>query len=97
MSKPIALLAYQDADLEKQQLEADLRTTENRVRLNKLAKFIKQLVPRARIFGTSTSAVISEGKLLQNRCILSVTQMSKGHICAWFAFGTKRRNEILLS
>ncbi|MBQ5992483.1 MAG: hypothetical protein IJL62_08125 [Clostridia bacterium] len=42
MSKPIALLAYQDADLEKQQLEADLRTTENRVRLNKLAKFIKQ-------------------------------------------------------
>ena len=42
MSKPIALLAYQDADLEKQQLEADLRATENRVRLNKLAKFIKQ-------------------------------------------------------
>ncbi len=42
MSKPIALLAYQDADLEKQQIEASLRTTSNRLKLNKLAKFIKQ-------------------------------------------------------
>ena len=42
MSRPIALLAYQEADLEKQQIENDLRTTANRVKLNKLAKFIKQ-------------------------------------------------------
>ena len=42
MSRPIALLAYQEADLEKQQIEADLRTTANRVKMNKLAKFIKQ-------------------------------------------------------
>ena len=42
MSRPIALLAYQEADLEKQQLETDIRTTENRQKLNKLAKFIKQ-------------------------------------------------------
>ncbi len=42
MSRPIALLAYQEADIEKQQIEAALRTTDNRVKLNKLAKFIKQ-------------------------------------------------------
>lgn len=42
MSRPIALLAYQEADLEKQQIENDLRTTANRVKMNKLAKFIKQ-------------------------------------------------------
>lgn len=42
MSRPIALLAYQDADLEKQQIETGLRTTSNRVKLNKLAKYIKQ-------------------------------------------------------
>ena len=42
MSKPVALLAYQDADLEKQQIETGLRTTANRVKLNKLAKFVKQ-------------------------------------------------------
>jgi predicted nucleic acid-binding Zn-ribbon protein len=42
MSKPIALLAYQEADIEKQQIEADLKTTENRIKMNKRAKFIKQ-------------------------------------------------------
>ena len=42
MSKPLALLAYQDADLEKQQIEAAVRTTPNRQKLNKLAKYIKQ-------------------------------------------------------
>ena len=42
MSRPIALLAYQEADLEKQQIETDLRTTANRVKMNKLAKFVKQ-------------------------------------------------------
>lgn len=42
MSKPLALLAYQDADLEKQQIDASVRTTANRQKLNKLAKYIKQ-------------------------------------------------------
>lgn len=42
MSKPLALLAYQEADLEKQQIETGLKTTANRVKLNKLAKYIKQ-------------------------------------------------------
>jgi predicted nucleic acid-binding Zn-ribbon protein len=42
MSRPIALLAYQEADLEKQQIETGLKTTPNRVKLNKLAKYIKQ-------------------------------------------------------
>ncbi|MBR0426437.1 MAG: hypothetical protein IJK01_10060 [Clostridia bacterium] len=41
MSKPIALLAYQDVDLEKQQVENGLRTTDARVRLNKLSKLLK--------------------------------------------------------
>ena len=42
MSKPMALLAYQEADLEKQQIDASVRTTANRQKLNKLAKYIKQ-------------------------------------------------------
>lgn len=42
MSKPIALLAYQEADVEKQQIEAAVKTTNNRIKLNKLTKFIKQ-------------------------------------------------------
>ena len=41
MSKPSALLAYQDVDLEKQQVENGLRTTDARVRLNKLSKLLK--------------------------------------------------------
>ena len=45
-----------------------------------LAKFIAHLVPGAHIFGTSTSAVISWGKLMPNQCIVSVTQMSKGKV-----------------
>ncbi len=45
-----------------------------------LARFIKRLVPGARIFGTSTSAVISWGKLVQNQCVISITQMDEGRI-----------------
>ena len=47
-----------------------------------LARFIKGLVPRAQIFGTSTSAVIYWGRLVQNQCVISVTQMSKSSIKA---------------
>ena len=45
-----------------------------------LARFIANLVPGAHIFGNSTSAVISGGKLHQNQCVISVTQMSAGRI-----------------
>ena len=45
-----------------------------------LARFISKLVPGAHIFGTSTSAVIGWGKLVPNQCVISVTQMSEGHI-----------------
>jgi EAL domain-containing protein (putative c-di-GMP-specific phosphodiesterase class I) len=45
-----------------------------------LARYISQLLPEAHIFGTSTSAAICWGKLIQNQCIISVTQMSKGTI-----------------
>lgn len=47
-----------------------------------LARFIAALVPQAYIFGTSTSAIISWGKLSPNQCIISVTQMTKGSIRA---------------
>lgn len=45
-----------------------------------LARFIKTQVPSAHIFGTSTSAVIVGGKLIQNQCVVSVTQVSGGYI-----------------
>ncbi len=47
-----------------------------------LARFMKQIVPGAHIFGTSTSAVICNGKLMQNRCVISVTQMKKASVKA---------------
>jgi EAL domain-containing protein (putative c-di-GMP-specific phosphodiesterase class I) len=45
-----------------------------------LAKFVKGLVPRAQIFGTSASAVINGGKLDPNQCVVSVTQMDEGRV-----------------
>lgn len=45
-----------------------------------LARFIKTQVPSANIFGTSTSAVIVNGRLIQNQCVVSVTQVYKGYI-----------------
>ena len=47
-----------------------------------LAAFIKGIIPNARILGTSTSAVISEGKLIHDQCVISVTQMDKGNVLA---------------
>lgn len=41
MSRPIALLEYQEIDLEKQQVESGLRTTDARQRFNKLSKLLK--------------------------------------------------------
>ena len=45
-----------------------------------LAKYIKSLIPEAHIFGTSTSSAICWGKLVQNQCIISITQMTYGSI-----------------
>lgn len=45
-----------------------------------LAAFIKRLIPWAKILGTSTSAVISGGKLLHDQCVISVTQMAEGSV-----------------
>ena len=45
-----------------------------------LARFIKDKMPNARIFGTSTSAVINWGKLTRNQCVVSITQMQEGKI-----------------
>ncbi len=45
-----------------------------------LARFIKTIVPSAKIVGTSTSAVINWGKLAMNQCVISVTQMDGGHV-----------------
>ena len=38
-----------------------------------LARFIKNLIPNAKIIGTSTSAAINHGKLAMNQCFISVT------------------------
>lgn len=40
-----------------------------------LARYVKSLVPKAHIFGTSTAAVINWGKMDPNQCVISVTQM----------------------
>ena len=45
-----------------------------------LARFIKGIVPNAHIFGTSTSGVIGWGKLMNNQCVISVTQMEGGYV-----------------
>lgn len=45
-----------------------------------LARFIKSLVPTAKIIGTSTSAVINRGKLAMNQCVISVTQMNSATV-----------------
>lgn len=47
-----------------------------------LAAFIKRIVPGAQILGTSTSAVISGGKLIHDQCLISVTQMDAGSALA---------------
>ncbi len=47
-----------------------------------LAAFIKGIIPNAQILGTSTSAIINEGKLIHDQCIISVTQMDEGNALA---------------
>ncbi|MBQ6660817.1 MAG: EAL domain-containing protein [Lachnospiraceae bacterium] len=47
-----------------------------------LARFIKTIVPKAKIVGTSTSAVINRGKIALNQCVISVTQFDSGVVKA---------------
>ena len=47
-----------------------------------LAAFIKEILPKAKILGTSTSAILSEGKLIHDQCLISVTQMDEGSVAA---------------
>ncbi|MBP5491624.1 MAG: EAL domain-containing protein [Clostridiales bacterium] len=45
-----------------------------------LARFIKNLVPKAFIFGTSCSAVINRGRYSLNQCVISVTTFEESSI-----------------
>ncbi len=45
-----------------------------------LAKFIKGVIPGAHILGTSTSAIIQNGKVIRDQCLISLTQMDGGGI-----------------
>ncbi len=45
-----------------------------------LAQFLTKLVPGVKVFGTSTSAIIINGRLMPNQCLISITQMNRGHI-----------------
>ncbi len=45
-----------------------------------LAKFVKNIVPGAHIYGTSTTAVIYRGKLFRNQCVISVTMMNDAKV-----------------
>ena len=47
-----------------------------------LAAFFKGIIPNAQILGTSTSAIINEGKLIHDQCVVSVTQMDGGNALA---------------
>nr|AHF25603.1 diguanylate cyclase/phosphodiesterase [uncultured bacterium Contigcl_23] len=47
-----------------------------------LAAFIKGIIPNAHILGTSTSAIIREGKLIHDQCVISITQMDEGNVRA---------------
>ena len=47
-----------------------------------LASCVKGIIPNAKILGTSTSAIINEGKLIHDQCVISVTQMDEGNVLA---------------
>ncbi len=45
-----------------------------------LAAYVKELIPGAKIFGTTTATIIHRGRLLQNQCIISITMPDEGAI-----------------
>lgn len=61
-----------------------------------LARFIKHIVPKAKIIGTSTSGVIYQGKIYRNQCIISVTQSDNARFqSAMIPFIDKEKSEML--
>lgn len=47
-----------------------------------LARFVKELVPKAVIFGSSCMAVVNKGNYALNRCIISVSTFSEATVCS---------------
>ena len=45
-----------------------------------LARFVKELVPQAQIFGTSCIAVINKGNYALNRCVISVSTFAEATV-----------------
>ena len=45
-----------------------------------LARFLKRTIPEAHILGTSTSAIIQNGKVIRDQCLISITQIDGGRI-----------------
>ena len=45
-----------------------------------LARFVKELVPNAYIFGTSCAAVVNKGNIALNRCVISVSTMEEATV-----------------
>ncbi len=45
-----------------------------------LAAFVKAQMPGAQILGTSTSAIISNGRMIHDQCMIFITQMSQGSV-----------------
>lgn len=81
MSKPVALLAYQDADLEKQQIESAVKSTPNRIKLNKLAKYVKQqqatlakLTEDLESFSAAISKMTQQHKTILDRLDLETSE-----------------------
>ena len=62
-----------------------------------LARFIKHIVPRAKIIGTSTSGVIYQGKIYRNQCIVSVTQSDNAKFQSVMIPFTDKENKGILS
>ncbi|MBR4819836.1 MAG: EAL domain-containing protein [Clostridiales bacterium] len=45
-----------------------------------LARFVKELVPQAVIFGSSCAAIVNKGYFASNRCVISVSTMSDAKV-----------------
>ena len=62
-----------------------------------LARFIKHIVPKAKIIGSSTSGVIYQGKIYRNQCIVSVTQSDNAKFQSAMIPFTDKENKGILS
>ncbi len=46
----------------------------------RVACLVKEVIPEAKIFGTSTSSVIDKGSILADKCLISVTVLEHGKV-----------------